>query len=266
MELILFTIFIFGTFVGSFLNVIVDRTNAKEAFLFGRSHCDYCKKQLKVIDLIPVLSFVLLNAKCRYCQKKLNIYYPITEILTGLIFTLSAIKAFNHVQISEFAISDVFLILLLFYISSVLIIIFFTDMKFGLIPFWAVASGIVVILLIHLFFPISENSLNNYFLSAIGVFMGFLLIFLITKGHGMGFGDVVYVLFMGLLLGFPLVILGLYIAFLSGALISLILVALKRKKLKGDSIPFGPFLILGTWIAFYWGDIVMEYILAYLLT
>ena len=81
----------------------------------------------------------------------------------------------------------------------------------------------------------------------------------------MGFGDVVFAVFMGLLLGFPNTIFALYIAFLTGGIFSLILVLLRRKKLRGSTIPFGPFLVIGTYSAFLWGEYMTNYILKFLL-
>jgi prepilin signal peptidase PulO-like enzyme (type II secretory pathway) len=97
------------------------------------------------------------------------------------------------------------------------------------------------------------------------VFLFFLLLFILTKGRGLGFGDVVYVFLMGLLLGFPKIILGLYIAFLSGAVISLILVIQRRKNLKGGTITFGPFLVGGTIISMLWGNTIIDKVMLYFL-
>src|SRR3989344_3248327 len=80
-------LFIFGTAIGSFLNVLIDRLPREESIM-GRSHCEYCKKILSPIDLIPVLSFLFLKGKCRYCGKKLSLQYPGIEILTGVLFVL----------------------------------------------------------------------------------------------------------------------------------------------------------------------------------
>lgn len=117
----------------------------------------------------------------------------------------------------------------------------------------------------HLIFPVVGVSILNYLLSAIASFFGFLFLFLITRGRGIGFGDVVYAFLMGLILGYPKIILGFYIAFISGAVISLILVGLKKKNMKGGSIPFGPFLVSGTIISLFWGNFVLGMILPYLL-
>lgn len=265
MELfLLFTlIFVFGTAIGSFLNVIVDRNVSEESVIKGRSHCDHCKKPLQAYDLIPLASYIFLGGRCRYCKKKLNFYYPAIELLTGLSFVvvLAAVGGLGALgNIGNLA-------SLLYYLLtvSVLIVIFFADLKYGIIPFKAVLVGVLATLVWYLMYPSTNAFYINYLISALGSFTAFLIIFLLTKGKGIGFGDVVYVFFMGLLLGYPKIILGFYIAFLSGAVISLVLIGLKLKKLRGDTIPFGPFLVAGTAIGLFWGDMIVRGITAYLL-
>ena len=268
--MILMIVFLLGLFIGSFLNVLVDRLPLNENPLVGRSHCDYCRKQLSMIDLVPLFSYIVLNGKCRYCKKKLSFYYPAVELVTGLLFmvTLLALQA-NHpigaIYSSGFALELILNLL----IVSVLTVIFFTDLKSGIIPFAAVVVGIILGLILHIGFPNTEISTLNYFFSGIVSFAGFFILYylanLLAKGEGMGFGDVVYVFLMGLLLGFPQILLGLYIAFVSGGLSSLALVILRKKKFKGGTIPFGPFLVIGTLICMFWGNALVGRILSYLL-
>lgn len=264
-DILLFSLFLFafGCAVGSFLNVIVDRTQDGENPLKGRSRCDTCKKPLSPLDLIPVLSFLFLRGKCRYCGVRLSYYYPIAELITGAAFAVSTRWIISQ-QAYEGAVLLIPIALLLVVISS-LVVIFFADMKFGIIPFNAVVIGIIATFLWHVVFPISDTSITNYFLSAGALFLLLLLLFLATRGKGMGFGDVVYVAFMGLLLGFPKIVVGFYIAVLSGAAISLALVFLKKKKLRGSTIPFGPFLVAGTFIGLLWGQGIVDSVMAYLL-
>lgn len=260
-------IFLLGLFVGSFLNVVVDRTAAGKSFVKGRSYCDYCKKTLKWKDLFPLISYAMQNGKCKYCHHKLSIYYPITELITGISFAyiIYFVFGFNIIN-SSIDFTAIAITFYLLYITSVLIIIFFIDLKYGIIPFKLVAVTTFIIFLWHILYPGFEiSTLLNYFLSAVVASAGFLLLFLITKGRGMGFGDVIYAFMMGAILGFPKIILGLYIAFLSGALISSILILLNKKKMKGGTISFGPFLVTGTLISLFWGEIIINKIFIYLL-
>lgn len=267
-----FFLFVLGIFVGSFLNVLADRLPNDESPFKGRSHCEYCKHVLSWKDLIPLLSFTLLKGKCRYCGKKLSTYYPIVELTTGILFALTTYFAIYHLPFTIFdqlSITNLFLIshfssfIFYLFIVSCLIVIFFADLKYGIIPdkitFSAIFVSFIYAFLIH-------NSLFlNLLLSAIGAALFFFALFAITKGRGMGFGDVKYAFLMGMLLGFPNIITALYVAFLTGALISLILVVWGKKKLKGATIPFGPFLVIGTIVGLFWGDSITQYALSFLL-
>ena len=248
-----FLVFLLGSAVGSFLNVVVDRGSAGQSFLKGRSHCDHCRHALYWFDLIPLFSFFLLSGKCRYCHKKLSFYYPIVEIVTGLAFVLVAVLYFPSLLVMGY----------FFFIISCLIVIFFADLKYGIIPFFSVLPAVVVTVVWHLLVP-GDIAFSNYLLSALGAFLFFFLLFAVTKGRGMGFGDVVYAFLMGFLLGFPNIVLAFYIAFISGAIISLVLVWLQKKKLKGSTIPFGPFLVGATVISLFWGEELIEKILVFL--
>lgn len=258
-------VFLLGLAVGSFLNVIVDRTEDGEDPIKGRSHCDNCKKKLSALDLVPLLSFLFLKGKCRYCRKKLSLYYPVIELTTAILFVISFFWIFGRFTLGSADIMQTISLVILLIIISALVVIFFTDMKYGLIPFKAVLIGILAVIAWNMFFSTTDFTIINYLLSAFGSFVAFLLLFLVTRGKGIGFGDVVYVFLMGLLLGYPNIILGFYIAFISGALISLILIGAKKKKLKGSTIPFGPFLVLGTIVCLFWGESLVGKILTYLL-
>lgn len=257
MDLLLyFFIFLFGTFIGSFLGVIIYRLPRGESIVRGRSHCDHCKKTLTALDLIPLFSFFFLRGKCRHCGARLSWFYPLVEIVTGTLFVLTVLLVQDNFQFSLANFQVQIDLLFHLFIISCLIIIFFIDLKHSIIPFSIIFPAIIISLLYILF--VESNVLGNHFFAGLGAFLFFLLLFLITRGRGMGFGDVVYVFFMGLLLGFPQIVVGLYIAFVSGAVVSLILVGLKLKKLKGGIIPFGPFLVLGTLITLFWGQAIIS--------
>lgn len=269
-------IFILGSAVGSFLGVVVDRISSNESIWKGRSHCDHCRHTLHPLDLIPLVSFFFLGRKCRYCHKQLSWFYPLIEMSTGFCY----IAAFYLVsqQIFVFGQTYAFLLLLYYFVLiGALLAIFFTDLKYGIIPFKVVAFALAVVILwdlVPLFLRLSpvviqqsstQINILNIFASALGAGSFFFLLFVITKGRGMGFGDVVYAFLMGFILGFPRVILGLYLSFVTGAIVSLLLVAFKKKKLKGGTIPFGPFLVFGTIVSLLFGNTIIDYLLHYLL-
>jgi prepilin signal peptidase PulO-like enzyme (type II secretory pathway) len=237
-------ILILGLIVGSFLNCVIYRLEVGKSFLRGRSFCPDCKHELSWYDLIPVFSYIFLRGKCRYCGKKISIQYPIVEISTGLIFLLI---------FSQFPITNFIFLAIIF---SLLIITFVFDLKHFIIPDQIILSAIFVSLIYRLFE--SYDFLLNFLFSAIGASGFFLIIYLISRGKWIGFGDVKFGFFMGIFLGFPNILVGLYSAFMIGAIIGVGLILAKRKKMKSE-IPFGPFLIIGTSIAFFWGNQIINW-------
>ena len=257
-------VFFFGAIIGSFLTVIIDRLPKGESVISGRSHCDHCRRTLNALDLIPLFSYIFLRGQCRYCHKKLSLYYPIIECVTGLLFTLIffILIGFNV----ELYFLDVRYFVSAFYFTLLtcsLILLFFIDLKYGLLPFKVILFALFITFLWYSFSL--PGGFLNPLLSGLGAFLFFLILFLVTKGRGMGFGDVIYALFMGFVLGFPKIILALYIAFFTGAIVSVLLIILKRKKLHGGTVPFGPFLVLGTFICLFWGQPLLDFLMRYLL-
>lgn len=269
-------VFFFGAAIGSFVGVVVDRLSSNEPIWKGRSHCDHCRHKLHWKDLIPLVSFLILGRKCRYCGQPLSWNFFMIELLTGLAFVLAAFSIF---QGSWFMIANLqYIILALYYFALIgsLMAIFFADLRFGIIPFKIVgfAVGVCIfwfLLLPALYFSPSEVTLLGFqtsFLNSLGAGLGtslfFFLLFVLTKGRGMGFGDVVYAFLMGFILGFPKVILALYLAFVTGAIVAMVLIALHKKKFKGGTIPFGPFLVLGTIISLLWGNDIINFVMRFL--
>lgn len=253
---------VFGLFIGSFLNVLADRLpNGKNPFV-GRSECDFCKKTLSWKDLIPLISFISTGGKCRYCKHKLSFYYPFVEMVTGVLFMLTYIF---------FSVNFINLIFSLFIVSA-MIVVFFADLKYGIIPDLIVFPSILISLI---YLMISNkpligqyllNTVNNhgnpttlpfYLLSAFICFFLFLFLFVATKGKAMGFGDVKFAFLLGLVLGpFPTIIM-LYVAFLTGAALGLILILWKKKSMK-YAIPFGPFLVAGFLVSYFLGPQIIH--------
>jgi prepilin signal peptidase PulO-like enzyme (type II secretory pathway) len=250
-----------------------------KSIIFGRSHCDHCRKQLGWDELVPLVSYFIQGGRCRYCKKHLSAYYPVIEALTGCIFLCSGFFLFGTDTSLLYAWINFAGFVYVLFIFSCLMAIFFIDYKYGIIPFKLVfltiggacvwyatvwAAGRYGILPGPGLDPLQTQGFWNYLFSSVGVFGFFFLLFICTKGRGMGFGDVVYALLMGFLLGFPRVIIGLYVAFLTGAVISLILVLIGKKRLKGGTIPFGPFLVGGTLVGFFWGQFIINIAFSYL--
>lgn len=218
--------------MGSFCNVLIDRLPHGEDVLVSRSHCDYCKKTLSWYELIPLFSFLLLRGRCNHCHKKLSFQYPLIELIVGIGFVMIGWNT---------------LALILFSTSVVIIV---TDYKYFIIPDVVLfLMGLVGIVL----YP------NIYHVvSALAAYSLFYVLFRVTKEKGMGFGDVKLSGVLGLLLGFPKIVIALYVAFLTGALVGVILLLVGKAKMK-TKVPFGPFLILGALVSLLWGDLLYQW-------
>lgn len=246
--MVLLLSFIIGSVLGSFLNVVIDRLSTGRGIVGGRSYCEHCKRILSPQDLIPIVSYLILGGKCRFCKKKIPRRLIIVEVLTGITFTLVA-TLFMAQTITMF--SALFLAVILWSLIG----IFFADIEYGIIP-----DLLVIVSTIASIFYLYEKHvpLTNHLYAGIGALLFFLILFAITKGRGMGFGDVKFSFVLGFLLGFPSVIVALYMAFLTGALVSIILVVWRKLHFFGSTIPFGPFLVISVVISLFWGDQILK--------
>lgn len=247
-------IFVLGLCFGSFVNMLIYRTAVlyklkKIKFPISndkknRSFCDYCGNQLRWFENIPFFSWIWQKGETRCCHKKLPISYPIVELLMGLLFSINFQFLISNDQINLLSVFLSLTIIVLLVFSAVF------DWKYMILPDF---STIILIVLALLGVIFDEKNIIPYLVSAL-VSAGFLLIInLITKGKGMGMGDVKLAIFMGLFLGFPKIIVAFYLAFIFGAIFGLVLIFFKRAN-KKSQVPFGPFLITGTLLAWIMGD------------
>ncbi|HUW21741.1 MAG TPA: prepilin peptidase [Candidatus Bathyarchaeia archaeon] len=245
-------LFLLSLAVGSFLNVVVYRLNnpdsvpnrkRKDSGIFfllgGRSFCDKCRHQLSWSDNIPLISFIVLKRKCRYCRKPISWQYPLVELATAVW----SIIIYNWVKL-KFGINLPVLGYYLF-ISYCLIALFVSDLLYQTLPD-PVSYLAILITGVHQLINWHLASL----LATLGAAAFFLFLHVVTKGKGMAIGDAKLVFLLGLFLGWPVLAIGLYLAFLTGAVIGVILILAGRAKL-GKPIPFGPFLIASAWLALF---------------
>jgi len=256
--------FIFGLAVGSFLNCVIYRLKSKESFLFGHSHCPFCQKQLLWYDLLPVVSFFILKGKCRWCQKKISWQYPLVEIVGGI---LSLFVSYYCFHLGGCPYYNALLFIFYFIVSCFFVVIFVYDLKYYLIPDSVIFPAIFFVASWQ-FAKISDYHLSlahyrvflNPFLSGLIVGAIFFLLVFFSKEKWMGWGDVGLGFLIGLLLGFPNIFLSLFLTFTFGALVGLALMILRKKTLKSE-VPFGPFLVLGAFIALFWGTQIINWYL-----
>lgn len=244
-------IFMLGTAVGSFLNVLISRTATGEAWVKGRSRCDHCQRVLSWYELVPIVSYIVLRGRTKCCGKKLSYQHPLVESLVGLLFLWWA------------ALSSGFFLLVtepgrtvqpLFWLVTgvILFAIAIADLYYGVIPLPFLLTGIGIAVLYRIVLITSGTyqaiDLWRSILSALGLAGFYLFLRIITRGKGMGEGDVWLALYLGLILAWPRVYQATMIAFIMGAVVGVGLIVLKLKTRK-DTVPFGPFMILGALVS-----------------
>lgn len=246
---LIITFFIFGTIIGSFLNVVVLRFRTGR--LFGnRSICFSCSKVLRWFELVPVFSFLFQKGKCLRCKTGISWQYPIVEVGTGLLFALTALYFFPvfELNISYFLLFT-FYFLILF---SLLVAITIYDFHHKIIPNEFVYT-FIFFGIIGLFLPTGINSIEfgwyNIFAGVL-IAIPFVLLWLISKGRWMGLGDPKLMIGMGTVLGLAQGIAAVVVSFWIAAFVGIILILTKRAGRKTE-IPFAPFLVFGFIITFF---------------
>lgn len=258
-------IFVSGLCVGSFLSLVFYRLPKGQSIVFKRSYCPYCKHKLTPTELIPLLSFIVQFGRCRSCQKPIPFRYPAIEFTTGVLFLLSYA---SWLKSGPLLVSDLSYLLFLFFTSSLLFLVFLYDAKYSIIPDQFVLTGVFITIGYLLLNFLTGDTSGRIFwetvllpvVSGALLTLFFLSIILVTRGRGMGMGDAKLGFLLGLLVPFPKLLLLLFLAFLIGALFSLFLVVLSQKKLK-DTVPFGPFLVVGTLLAIFYGEEIISFYL-----
>jgi len=257
-----------GVCIGSFLNVLIYRLPRGLGFVKGRSFCPTCKRKINWFDNVPLISFVLLKGRCRFCHSPISWRYPVVELTTALLTLL--IFNYKFLIINQFLnlnFQTVFDLVSYLFLVWGLIVIFFIDLEHQIIPDEIILPLIALFFFRQLFLFFSLSPITYHLspiFSAIGASLFLLLIYVSTKGRGMGLGDVKLAFLMGLVLGFPKIIVAFYIAFLTGAFVGIILILGKYAKF-GQKIAFGPFLVLSTLITFLWGEKILSLVLKVLL-
>ncbi len=281
--------FLIGAILGSFTPVLAERSLSRKS-LWGRSACVKCKKQLQWYDLFPLVSYLVLKGRCRYCHapipKQLLIVEAVMAVVSAIIFYQTIPNLVILQSITPTVVITLVSLAIKLFAMIILVAVYLTDIKTGLIPNRITyPSAIIALLLLlaltaaqtwefylgfnaspiaqylrapyadyfsrHLWY-IWENAIWSVG-TALGLAGSFIALILGTRGRGMGWGDVKYIFVLGLLLGFPNAILATFLAFLSGAIVAIGLIVFGKKHF-GQTIPFGPFLSLGALIALLWGN------------
>lgn len=261
-------VFIFGSLVGSFLNVCIHRMPLEESVVSPRSHCPKCKKTIFWYDNIPFLSYILLKGRCRFCKEKISLRYFIVELLTALLFLL----LYSYYGLSF----ELFYYILFF---SGLIVATFVDIQHRIIPDEISIGGILAGLLLNAIMAFNLRTMRyelwTLMNSLFGIIAGGGIIYLTGKAfdlvyfkllkkppidgetESMGGGDVKLLAMIGAFLGWQNAVLVFFIAPFFGAIGGVINLIFKKE----HTIPYGPFLALGALVSLFWGSKIIASII-----
>lgn len=245
--------FLEGSIIGSFLNVVIDRLPTKKSLL-GRSHCDGCKRHLGIHELIPIFSYIFQKGVSICCRRKLKIQYPLIELLTAASFVL-IVGLYHYIFGVDRLFTEIPVLITLFAMAAITIAISIIDFRHHIIPD-ELQVCLIITALVHTYF-IGHWSVTSLMAGLI-VSQPLLMIYMLTRGRGMGFGDVKLEVGLGIWLGILPGLLGVYLGFLIGAIFGVSLLIIKRAK-RQSHIAFGPSLLLGAWIAYFAGNMVIMF-------
>jgi leader peptidase (prepilin peptidase)/N-methyltransferase len=235
---------LYGIVIGSFLNVLILRLPLKESITLKRSHCMTCGHTLSWYELIPLFSYLFLGGKCRHCKAHISVQYPIVEAANGILYVVFFLAKGITVETFLYCLA-----------ASALLALSVIDWRTQEIPLGFILF-ILTLGLVRLF-----TDFGNWSQYVIGLFAvsGFLLlIYLVTKGRGIGHGDIKLMAATGLLLGWKLNIIAFIMACIIGAVVHLIRMAIKKA---GRKLAFGPYLSMGLFIAMIWGEQLVSWYL-----
>ena len=235
---------LYGVIIGSFVNVLILRLPLRESVTLQRSHCMSCGHVLSWYELFPLFSYLFLGGKCRHCKAHISIQYPIVEAANGILY------------VGIFLVYGLSFEAILYCLSvSALLALSVIDWRTQEIPL-GFNIFILILGLIHI-----VTDFGNWSQYVIGLFAvsGFLLLlWLLTKGKGIGDGDIKLMAATGLLLGWQLNIVAFLLGCIIGSVVHLTRMAIKKV---GRQLAFGPYLSMGVYIAMIWGEQLVSWYL-----
>lgn len=243
---------IFGLCWGSFLTVVIWRIDDLKSIFTTRSRCTNCNREIRWFDLIPIISYGILRGRCRHCKEKIPSLYPAIELLAGAVVLLTYINYGLSWQG-----------LIIFILFSTLIITLGYDALHMMIVDAVIWFGVALAIFWQIMQILGGDWKSIVFSLVIGIAVGLgipLVMVLTSHSRWMGEGDIVLGLLAGMLVGFPKILVAYIIAFAVGAIYGISLIILRRGRMK-DAVPFGPFLVVGTIIAFFIGQAIVDWYL-----
>jgi prepilin signal peptidase PulO-like enzyme (type II secretory pathway) len=244
-------LFLLGLALGSFLHVLASRYDADRFLLNhdtlgGRSRCPNCKKTLRWYELLPIASFVVQSGRCRGCGKEIGWSHVWVEVASGLIAAFVPLAAIGMGAGPTAAALWTFAFLVLLLMTLI-------DLRLQIIP----DELVVALCAPGLAFAAWSGMWGSHLGAALGAALFFGVLIAVTRGRGMGIGDAKLVFALGLLFGWPDVLILVMLAFVIGAVVGVVLVALGAKGMK-SAVPFGPFLAFSAVLVFFAGNAILE--------
>ena len=240
-------IFIFGITIGSFLNVCIYRIPLGESIVTAPSHCMTCGWKLKWYDMVPVFSWLVLGGKCRNCKSKISVQYPIIEGVNGILYVM--ICAVNGLEWSS---------VIYCFMASALLVLSIIDWRTYEIPFginvFLFVLGVVMTIL-------DRGNLAEHLIGMICVSGLLGILYLLTGGRAIGGGDIKLMFACGLILGWKLILLALFLGCIIGSVVHIIRMSVKKA---GRMLAMGPYLSAGILLAALWGNAWINWYLSLL--
>ncbi|AUM95208.1 TPA: prepilin peptidase, partial [Clostridium botulinum] len=244
-------VLILGIIIGSFLNVCIYRIPKGESIIYPPSYCEKCGVNIKLYDLIPVISYMILRGKCRCCKGKISLRYPLIELITGILFLSIYYLCGLNLNFIKYIIFVSFIIII------GLIDLDTTDV-YSKTTISAMIIGVIYILIEKFYFG---YGIKTYIYAVLLCTTVIGTIIFTTKG--MGSGDLDIYIVVSLFLGFKITALTIFFSFVFGALIGILLIVSKRKSRK-DYIPFGPFIAIASIFSILFGDKVFLFYVSFI--
>jgi prepilin signal peptidase PulO-like enzyme (type II secretory pathway) len=249
-------VFALGAAIGSFLNVLVYRTQKGKDWVKGRSVCEHCGRLIPWYQNIPLFSYIFLRGKCANCGKRIGLIHPLIELLTGSLFLwwyIAGALVFRLTAAPMHLIQPLYWLL----VGCLFVAILISDLKYFIIPRWAIVLLTGATLLYRLTLILTGGmQLADFAWSLVWTLIlagFFFLLFALTRGKGFGFGDVQLAIPLGMIMvSWQRILVGIFLAFLIGAAVGSVLLLTGKRKLRSP-IPFGPFLLLGSTLGLLWG-------------
>lgn len=266
--------FIFGAVFGSFANVLIYRVPKRES-LIPASSCPNCETRIKPYQNIPLFSWIFLKGRCATCKEPIPFQYFLVEFLTATLFLLVTLVLPSELvyggRLEILSLQNLLIVFVFYFLAFVTVVLTFIDFETKLLPNRIVYPSFIVVFIVSLLYSFlnwQESGVANFSpFIGMGILLSlFLMVFLVSRGKGLGFGDVKLSTVLGLALGllnFWLTFVMFFLTYLFGAIYAIFLLKLSKVDRKSE-IAFGPWMMLGFWLTVFWGRLILEFYLGFL--